>query len=317
MFNSTHTFVGLAVARSGVDKWAPHAAATAVIASNLPDIDIITMFSGTAAYIDLHRGITHTLMGVPVLALLLAAAMSLFTGKFWRTYAVALIAMATHPLLDYANTYGLRPFLPFDGTWYYGDVLFIIDPYIDLVLLLGIVVGQRKPNARRMTAWLSIAIVVAYIGMRTELHAMAASKLAATAARIPGVVKSAVFPTIFDPLRWEGIIETKTSVSKIHVHALRGPADADELVSMDLGPPSEIVTRASTARSAATLLRFARFPVTRVERLPPGYRVTFLDFRFYSETTNTALASEVILDESLHVVQESMSFVQRLPARFR
>ena len=35
--------------------------------------------------------------------------------------------MATHPILDYANNYGLRPFLPFDGAWYYGDVLFIFD----------------------------------------------------------------------------------------------------------------------------------------------------------------------------------------------
>ena len=40
MFNSTHTFVGLAIARTGAEKWVPHATITAVIASNLPDIDI-------------------------------------------------------------------------------------------------------------------------------------------------------------------------------------------------------------------------------------------------------------------------------------
>src|SRR5437667_10214881 len=170
MFNSTHTLVGLAIARTGLDRWVPYAIATAVIATNLPDIEIITGLASTPTYVEYHRGITHTFIGIPVLSLALALGIYVFSGNFWKTFLVALVVMATHPALDYANTYGLRPFLPFDGTWYYGDTLFIIDPYIDLVLLLGIVVGRWKPKARRLTAWLSIGIVVAYIGVRTELH---------------------------------------------------------------------------------------------------------------------------------------------------
>ena len=106
MFNSTHTFVGLAIARTGGDEWVPHAGLTAVIASNLPDIDIITAAMGTATYIDYHRGLTHSLLGLPFFSLLIAAAMYYFSGKFWRTFTIALIAMATHPALDYLNTYG-------------------------------------------------------------------------------------------------------------------------------------------------------------------------------------------------------------------
>src|SRR5438874_589478 len=75
MFNSTHTLVGLLIAKTGVGKWAKYGTATAVIASNLPDIDSIAGFWGTAAYIDYHRGITHSLIGVPLLALLLAGVM--------------------------------------------------------------------------------------------------------------------------------------------------------------------------------------------------------------------------------------------------
>src|SRR5215510_6041489 len=129
MFNSTHTFVGLAIARTGVDKWVRYATATAVIAANLPDVDIVAALSGTPSYIDFHRGITHSLIGVPILALLLAAAMYPFSGKFRKTYAIALIAMATHPLLDFTNSYGWRPFVPFNGRWFYGDILFVFDPY--------------------------------------------------------------------------------------------------------------------------------------------------------------------------------------------
>src|SRR5690349_21979895 len=137
MFNTTHTFVGLAIARTGAAKWAPHAAVTAVIASNFPDIDSIAGFWGTASYLDHHRGITHSLIGVPILSLLLSLVMYFFSGNFVRTYAVALIAMVTHPALDYLNPYGVRPFLPMNGTWYYGDTLFIFDPYLDAALLIG------------------------------------------------------------------------------------------------------------------------------------------------------------------------------------
>ena len=311
MFNSTHTFVGLAIARTGAEKWVPHATVTAVIASNLPDIDIVTALWGTPAYIDLHRGITHTLIGVPILSLLLAAAMYFFSGKFWRTFWVALIAMATHLLLDYANAYGVRPFLPRNSTWYYGDVLFIIDPYIDAALLLGIFGGWMWPHRRRLGAFASLALALAYISARTELHRMAAANVEAIAAKTRGVENWAVLPEMLNPLHWEGVIETKTEVVKFPVYALRHPvAHLDEGTQMDRGPSSEIVAQAATARSAASLLRFARFPVTRVVQIPSGYRVTFLDFRFYSETTNTALASEVILDQSLHVVKEGLSFVQ-------
>src|SRR3954471_5440156 len=52
MFNSTHTFVGLAVARTGLDKWVPRAAVTAVIAANLPDVDIVFDLAGVPSYIE-------------------------------------------------------------------------------------------------------------------------------------------------------------------------------------------------------------------------------------------------------------------------
>src|SRR5262249_36492508 len=147
------TFVGFAIARSGPEKWVRQATLTAVIASNLPDIDSVAGVWGTAAYLDHHRGITHALVGVPVLALLLSAVMYLFSGNFDRTYAIALAAMATHPALDYLNPYGLRPFLPFSRTWFYVDAVDIIDPYLDLVLLTGILAGALMPNRKRIAAW--------------------------------------------------------------------------------------------------------------------------------------------------------------------
>jgi inner membrane protein len=309
MFNSTHTFVGLAIARTGADKWAPYGGLTAVIASNLPDIDIVTAAAGTTTYIDYHRGFTHTLLGVPVLSLLFAVAMYSVSREFFRTFVVALIAMATHPALDYANTYGLRPFLPFQDTWYYGDVLFIIDPYIDLIFLLGILAGSSFRSQRKVMAWISLALVIAYIGARVELHSMAASHMAEFAQQTPAAEQWAVFPTILNPMLWTGIIQTKTEVMTRRLNARSGIQGGVDRLSR--GPSSGIVESAAKTKSADVLLRFSRFPVARVEDFGSGgYRVRFFDFRFYNDISGTALGAEIILDESLHVLKENLSFTQ-------
>ena len=38
------------------------------------------------------------------------------------------LGLASHFLLDYLISYGIRPWLPFSGRWYYGDFVFVVDP---------------------------------------------------------------------------------------------------------------------------------------------------------------------------------------------
>jgi inner membrane protein len=301
MFNSTHTLAGFAIAKTGGDKWSRYATATAVIAANLPDIDSVAGFWGTASYLDHHRGITHSLIGVPILSLLLSLVMYFFSGNFVRTFAVALAAMATHPALDYLNSYGLRPFLPMNGTWYYGDTLFIFDPYLDALLLIGVILGVRYPKLRQTGAILSLLLGIAYIGARMELHA-------ATMARQQSLFNSgvsskpekwALLPRMWNPVSWDLIAAFPDRV-------------VNNEISIKTAPHSAVVMQAAGTPSASALLRFARFPVTRVEGLPSGYSVTFFDFRFYNSATNTALGAEVTLDESMRVVSDDLSFVHRL-----
>jgi inner membrane protein len=84
MFNTTHTLVALALAKAGFDRWSRHASWTAVIASNLPDIDIAAGLYDMPAYIEYHRGITHSVVGIPLLSIVLAAVMYKFIhGEFF------------------------------------------------------------------------------------------------------------------------------------------------------------------------------------------------------------------------------------------
>ena len=69
-----------------------------------------------------------------------------FSGRlrFWLLIAIAL---ASHLALDALNSYGVHPFYPVDNTWYFGDAVFILEPW--LWLLLGIAAAW---NGRSGTA---------------------------------------------------------------------------------------------------------------------------------------------------------------------
>jgi inner membrane protein len=290
------------MSRTGLDRWNRHAAWTAVIASNLPDIDIAAGLYDMPAYIEYHRGITHAIAGIPILSLALAAAMYRFTGNLWRTFVVALLAMSTHPALDYLNTYGLRPFLPFDEKWIYGDALFIFDPVFDCLLIAALVAGRLVPKRRRQLAWIGLALVTLYIGGRIELRSRALYHLS-------HFEKAAVSPLPIDPFRWVGLIDNPNDVRVVVIDAFNGIVGGSDQVSK--APASEAATRASQSRSGTAFRRFARFPVTKVRNEGSGYLVIFFDVRYYNPPSS-AFGARIHLDSEFRVTDESLSFTQRL-----
>ncbi len=146
MDNLTHSLVGLAAAKAGLERLSPGSTAMCVIAANAPDADILFAINGRWAYLHNHRGITHSIIGTLALALIIPLLFwlgdSLISRIFKREGKVKLrglliasiIVTATHPILDWTNNYGVRPLLPWNSKWFYGDFVFIVDPWIWLVL---------------------------------------------------------------------------------------------------------------------------------------------------------------------------------------
>jgi inner membrane protein len=142
MDNVTHSLVGAALAETGLKRWTPLATTTLILGANFPDIDIVVGLFDSLTYLEHHRGITHAIVAIPLLSVLLAGLV--FFGsrwwqgrhpehsraKFWPLFWLSLLAMSTHPLLDFTNSYGWRPFLPWNHTWFYGDIDFVVDPWL-------------------------------------------------------------------------------------------------------------------------------------------------------------------------------------------
>jgi inner membrane protein len=186
MDNLAHTLVGLAVAKAGLERKSPYATTVCVLAANAPDADILASVKGRWFYLENHRGITHSIVGVLALAVLIPLLFYVVEKLIARRrdrpprirlrglLLASLVASATHPLLDWTNNYGVRPFLPWSGKWYYGDLVFIVDPWLWLVLG-GAVFLATATTRLRIALWSLLALVLtaAVVFLRADIPAPA------------------------------------------------------------------------------------------------------------------------------------------------
>lgn len=169
-----HTFAGAALAgtRLGDRSWG--AKVTLVVAANLPDVDVIALAWGQNASLHWRRGWTHGVLALAVLPLVLAGLVTWWGRRRGREVnvrwlvALSYLGFLTHPALDWLNTYGMRWLMPFDGTWFYGDALFIVDPWMWLVLG-GAAFLRFSTGRRALVAWgvgaVLLSLPVLFTGM--------------------------------------------------------------------------------------------------------------------------------------------------------
>ena len=177
MDNLTHSLVGAVMGRMGPKSLTPRAMPALIISANLPDID--SFFARPLGYeaIEAHRGFSHGIGGLLTMPFL-AAAIVLLWEKLWpgkegpvrlgALLFVCFLGTLSHPILDFMNTYGVRLLDPLSQRWFYGDTLFIMDPWIWLMLILGLEMSWRAErlgrNWRSPAIW-SFGAVLGYIAL--------------------------------------------------------------------------------------------------------------------------------------------------------
>ena len=173
-----HTLFGAAMAEAGLKRKTALATATLLIGANIPDIDVLAMLISSDYALLVRRGWTHGILALLIWPFLLTGLM-LSIDRFIQKrmqrrnrmrqgppmrplmlLGIAFLGVWSHPLLDWLNTYGVRLFMPFNDTWFYGDTLFIIDPWFWLLAGAGVVLARTKSWVG-ISGWILLGTAVA------------------------------------------------------------------------------------------------------------------------------------------------------------
>lgn len=145
------------------------------VAAAFPDADIVLRIFGALTYIDLHRGVTHSIILLPAWALLLAWLFSWLSRQrySWRAiYGTAALGIAIHIAGDLFTAYGTMLLAPFSHHRFSIPFTFIIDLYFSAIIVIGLVAVMLRPR-KRYPAVVALMILGCYVGFQGVLHSQA------------------------------------------------------------------------------------------------------------------------------------------------
>ena len=295
MDNLTHTLTGLMLSRAGLDRWHPRAALVLMLSANAPDLDIVSGAGGAVCYMQYHRWYTHSVVMLPLMALLCALLVCLFARSlrhFRQAWLLSLVGVGSHLLLDWTNSYGIRLLLPFSPRWFALDLFNIVDVWIWAVLLLGVAaplisglvsseMGARAGRGRGIAIF-ALLFVMLYAGARYALHERAIAVLQSRIYQGAAPRRVGAIPGAANPFAWRGVVESANAVS-VHRVNLLSEFDPDAGQREYQAEESPALDAARATREFQVMEDFDQYPLLRAtpeggkER---GTRVELLDLRY-------------------------------------
>ena len=291
MDNVCHTLVGAACARAGIARPTPLAAATSMIAANLPDVDVLVFATGMPS-VAFRRGWTHGILAQALLPLVLTLLMvtvgrrlargsppgSPETPSFGPLLLLSYVGVLSHVGLDYLNNYGVRLLMPFSDRWFYGDAVFIVDPWLWAIVGAGLLFARK---GRTAAACAGLALAAVYILCMLVSARAARTIVSDEWLQLHGTRPRALMvgPAPVDPFRRAVIVdagnEYRTGAFTWFPRRLTFDA---ETIRKQADHPAVSAARADP--DVGGILVWSRFPFWTVEPVPGGTRVTVRDVRF-------------------------------------
>jgi inner membrane protein len=180
MENLTHSLIGATLAEIALPRNATKTQRTlfyvsGILAANLPDADLLytSITPAPLGYLLHHRGHTHTIAGIVILAALfgivslIPALRRLIRPTEPRYGTLVIAALASHLIADAWNSYGVHPFWPLTNRWYYGDAIYILEPWLWMLFGVSVAMNTRNDRGRLLVSALLIGVPIAagFIGL--------------------------------------------------------------------------------------------------------------------------------------------------------
>ena len=298
MDNLCHTLVGAALGKAGLEKRTPLGTATLLLGANLPDVDVLSYFWGADTALSFRRGWTHGVLALALWPFVLTGLMLAWDRGVRRRrrpeavpadacalLLLSTVSILTHPFLDWLNNYGLRWLMPFRDVWFYGDTLFIVDPWIWLMLGAGVVasswLGRRGAVRPERPSQIALAAVSVYI-IALGLSGWAARAMAVKALSESGKppIRLMAGPVFATPFRRQIVADVGDRYAVGTLEWLPRSVFFLDSTGVLKGDAHPAVAAARQTREAAIFLHWARFPFFRVKETPDAWTVHMIDARY-------------------------------------
>jgi inner membrane protein len=284
MDNLCHSLIGMAMGRAGLNKRTALATSTLVIANNLPDVDVAVFATDTLA-MSFRRGWTHGVLAQATLPIALTGAMLLYDryrtkqpGHVVRPAQILLLSylgVLLHVFMDLMNSYGVRLLMPFSETWFYGDALYIVDPWLYLSLGLGWWLAKTHPRPARI----GVTVAAIYVLAMLASNLIARREVAAGLARAGrgAETRFMVTPVVANPFRREVVIDVGDRYEKANLWFDPRPRFRPAGFGMAKGLDHANARPLLELPRAREFLRWSRFPFIQSD---PSGGVWINDYRY-------------------------------------
>ncbi len=192
-------------------------------AAAFPDLDLALRLIDTMTYLNWHQGPTHSLIMLPLWALLLSHLFSHFFHKqySWQTfYLPVCLGIAIHIAGDLVTSYGLMLFAPFSTERFSLPLVFVIDPWFSLIIIAGLVFSFVFPQQKTFALCALIGLI-AYVMALLSLHERALN-IGTTYAKTQTVNMHTAavhaLPQPLSPFNWKIIIQDKDAYHIAHIN---------------------------------------------------------------------------------------------------
>ncbi|MGH7790689.1 MAG: metal-dependent hydrolase, partial [Thermodesulfobacteriota bacterium] len=221
----THGLIGALAAKAGFYQKTGRVATVALtVGAVFPDIDIATSFLGSDFALRYHRGITHSVIAAPFFAILLGAIIYRFSSFKNLRFLTLMVALGiySHIFFDLITSYGTVIFDPLSMKRYSWNLVFILDPFITLPVLIGLILAWRKKETAFKVSIIVFTFLSLYLLVCLHTRDVSSERLAEFAKkRSFDVIKSSVYPRPLAPFFWMGVIETNNSFYKANLNFLK------------------------------------------------------------------------------------------------
>jgi len=215
-------FVGAVLPQSSSSKKEIRlAAAIGLLSGLLADIDVVIHSStDPLLFLDYHRQFTHSLIFIPLGALVAAGICWLFLKKrlsFAKIYLYAFLGYGTHCFLDACTNYGTQLLWPFSDARIAWNVVSIIDPLFTFTLAFLVIIAVVRKSP--LIARIGLLFAVSYLLFGFYQRERAEDALLTLAqSRGHSVERILVHPSIGNLLVWRSIYESN---GNYYVEAVR------------------------------------------------------------------------------------------------